>query len=316
MSTLKPQSERNKKTRKGLKNDFDAVDLRIFLNIEGATRLGDVAAKVGISKQAVSIRIAQLESIFGIALIQHDPIRLTEAGHYFKSYAERDEEARQRLLLDFASLKSNAGFLRVVAVSSVLIDDANAVLAETQAEFIHLTAILIEGASAKIIQLIKEGKADIGLIGQESKTEGLVFERYRTTQAVLLTHKNHPLSNYRNIKLKDLEPFRIVSLPPQNLLNQKIIAAQMTFNALIRSSHTAPDMEIASQYASTIPLGATIVLEDVAKRYSQFYDAKIVYFKEPWRHFDLFTVTREIERRSEAMTFFINKLRQKYRSTL
>lgn len=313
MSTLKPDQERIKKSRKGPKHNFDSVDLRIFLNMHGVVKLEDVAEKIGISKQAVSTRLSKLELAFGIALIQHNPLRLTEAGEYFRSYAEKDDEARRRLLLDFASLKSNGGFLRVVAISSVLIDDANPVLAETQNEFIHLTATLIEGAAAKIIELVKEGKADIGLIGKESKIEGLVFERYRTTEAALLVHPNHPLAEYSKIRLKHLEPFRIVSLPLSNLLNQKVVGAQMTFNALIRSSHTAPDMEIASQYASTTPMGATIVLEDVAKRYSQFYGAKVVYFDEPWRQFELYTVTREIELRSEAMTYFINKLRKRYK---
>lgn len=313
MSTLKPDQERNRKSRKGLKHDFDAVDLRIFLSIDEATTLNDVSAKLGISKQAISMRISQLEEIFGIQLIQHTPLRLTEAGRLFHKFAENDEEAKRKLALDMASLKSNDGFLRIVAISSILIDDANPVLAETQSEFIHLTASLIEGASARIIQLVRDGGADIGLIGKESKIEGLVFEKYRTTEAALLVHATHPLAIAKQIRLKDLEPYRVVSLPKTNLLDQRIVAAQMATGALIRSAHTAPDMEIASQFAANTHLGATIVLKDVARRYAQFYGAKIVNFSEPWRHFDLYTVTREIERRSEAMTFFINKLRQKYR---
>lgn len=315
MSTLEPDQERTKKSRKGLKHGFDAVDLRIFLNMNDAMKLDDIAEKIGITKQAVSMRISKLEKQLGIALIQHNPIRLTEAGQHLKSYAENDEEARRKLHLNLAGLKSNGGFLRIVAISSVLIDDANPVLAITQKEFIHLTATLIEGAATKIIDLVREGKADIGLIGKDSSTEGLVFERYRTTQAVLLTHPSHPLAGRDNIQLKDLEQFRVVGLPQANLLAQKIVYAQVKYNALVRPTHTAPDMEIAAQYAATMPMGATIVLEDVAKRYAQFYGAKIAYFNEPWKYFDLYTVTREIERRSEAMTFFINKLRIRYKGT-
>ena len=314
MPTLKPDQERKKKkTKKGLKRDFDGIDLRIFLNIGDATMLSDVASAIGLSKQAVSMRIGQLEEYFGIPLVQHNPLRLTEAGGRLQAYAQADEEARRKLLLDIANFKNNSGFLRIIAISSVLIDDANPTLAETQSELIHLTATLIEGASAKIITAIQEGTADIGLIGKDSKIEGLVFEKYRTTEAVLLTYPTHPLANSTPILLKDLEPYRVVSLPKPNLLEQRIVGAQMSYGALLRSAHTAPDMEIASQFVSTTPMSATIVLEDVAKRYAQHYGAKIVYFAEPWRYFDLYTVTREIERRSDAMTLFINKLRKRYK---
>lgn len=313
MPPLKPPPERPKKLRKGLKSDFDAVDLRIILSIDEATTLGDVADKLGLSTPAISLRLGNLEKIFDIALIQRTPLRLTEAGRYFKKYAESDKDARSKLLLDFAGLKSNVGSLRVIAISSILIDDAHPALADTQREFLHLNSTLIEGASSKIIECVQLGKADIGLIGGRTKMEGLIFERYRTTKLVLLMHKDHPLANCDCVKLKDIERHRVILLPESNWLSKRIIAAQMSTGATLRELHIAPDMEIAAQYASTNKLGLCIVLEDVAKRFAQFYDAKIVRFSESWMYFELYTVTREIERRSEAMTFFINKLRKRYK---
>lgn len=313
MPPLTPPPERPKKLRKGLKNDFDAVDLRIFLDIEDATTLGDIAAKLGLSVPAVSMRIAKLEKTLDIALLQYNPLRVTEAGRLFKQYAENDKIEKQKLLLDIAGLKSNAGSIRIIAIPSVLISDAYPALAETQQEFLHLDTTFIEGAAAKIIEYIQDGRADIGLIGKEASIEGLVFEKYRTTESVLLAHQAHPIAKFQTTKLKDIDSYRIVALPEENLLAQRILAAQIITGAALRYSHNAPDMELAALYAATTPLGLCIVLEDVAIRYAKNYGAKIVRFSEPWRFFNMYTVTREIERRSDAMTYFITKLRKKYK---
>lgn len=315
MPPLTPIPERPKKLRKGLKNDFDAIDLRIFLSIDEATTLGDVASKLGLSVPAISVRISKLEEALDIALIQHNPLRTTEAGRFFKQYAENESAAKRKLLLDIAGLKSDAGSLRVIAIPSVLIDIAYPILAETRHEFIHIDTTFIDGAATKIIEYVQDGRADIGLIGRDAKIEGLVFERFRTTQSVLLMHGDHPLRELNAARLKDVEPFPLVSLPETSLLAQRIIAAQISTGTILSSSHAAPDIELAALYASTTPMGLCIALEDVAKRYVTNYAAKIVYFSEPWRFFELYTVTREIERRSDAMTFFINKLRQKYKDT-
>lgn len=313
MSTLKKSPERSKKLRRDINDDFDAVDLRIFLNIEGSTLLQDVANKVGISKSAISMRITKLEAKFGVSLTQRDPLQLTQAGIFFKEYAEADAEARRRFQLKMAGLKHDGGSLSIIAVPTVLMDDALYALTETRKEFIHLNATLLTGMSKDIIQAVAFGKADIGLVGPIEKQPELIVEKFRTTEAVLVTHPDHPISANNKIKLKDVEPYGVIGLPEANLLWTRLYAAQMTTNVTLRYSIRAPDMETAATYALTPGMPPAIVLEDTGLRFAKHYGAKLIYFDEPWRFFDLFTVTAEIERRSEQMTYFITKLRQRYR---
>lgn len=315
MSTLKNSSERPKKLRRGLSNDFDAVDLRIFLNIAESTQLQDLASKLGITKSAISMRIAKLEKAFEVTLIQHNPLRLTQAGEIFRDYALADSEARRKLHLDMAGLKHDGGSLRIIAVPTVLMDDARHALSETRKEFIHLEATLFDGMSKEIIEAVAFGHADIGLVGQIEKQPHLIVEKYRTTEAVLVTHQNHPLSALTNLTLKDVEPYRIIALPEQNLLWKRLYAAQMMTNVFLRHSIRAPDMETAAAFAVSEDMPPAIVLEDTGTRFAKHYGAKVIYFTEPWRFFDLFTVTTEIERRSEPMTYFITQLRKRYRET-
>lgn len=313
--TPKAHHRSAKKTNSQHNFEFDAIHFKIISHIETCQSLAEVAKHLGVTRSAISQRLEYMEDVCGMPLALRRPLKLTEAGIIFLKFAKTVYADQTTLKLDISKLRSDEQILKVIAIGSILIDDATPALAATMHEFIHLQATQIEGNADEIIEAIATGEADIGLIGIETKTPGLIFERYRTTQAVLLAHKTHPLCQHQRVKLLDAIPYRIVELPENNLLMKRLIAAQILQRVLIRHSFKAPNLEIAAHYASTTDMGLCITLENVAHRYVRCHDARVIYLDEPWIYFDLFTLTREIELRSEVMNNFISELRLRHQSS-
>lgn len=293
---------------------FDAIHFKIISHIETCQSLAEIAKKLSVTRSAISQRLAEMEDICKITLAHRKPLQLTEAGELFLSFAKETHRNQDALKLKLSKLRSTDITLRVMAVDSILIGDATPVMTDTLREFIHLNAVLMEGNGDEIARAVLENKTDIGLIDAESKksTQGLIFDKYRSAQIVLLANKDHPLCSKTRIKLEEMISYRAVDLPDSNFIMHRLRGVQLMRDVYIHFSFRVPNLEIAAHRACTSDGGLCFTLEDIAKRHARVYDAKIVYLDEPWVFLDFYTITREIERRSEAMNYFISLLRKRF----
>lgn len=310
----KSSANKNQQTNPQKSYNLSAIDLKIIYLISKEQNLSDVAKQLGITLGAVSQRLRAMEEKFDMPLAIRKPLQLTEAGEIALKFCQAVNREYEQMLLDMANLRSDDGSLRVIAIGSVLIDDAIPALRDTSREFIHLKTVQMEGTASEIVDAVRLGKADIGLVGMKQNIPGLVFEIYRSAQCVCLMHKDHPLKSHSELTLAEIAAYPMPDLPITNLLAQRLNTAEMISKVLIKSSHRTPNLEIAATYAASTPNGICITLDSIAKRYAQQYEAHIATINAPWATFDIYTVTREIERRSGSMTLFINKLRQRYRN--
>lgn len=292
--------------------EFDAIHFKIISHIETCQSLAEVAKHLGVTRSAISQRLDYMEDVCGIPLAHRRPLKLTEAGLIFLKHAKTVYADQTTLHLDISKLRSTEYTLKIIAGGSILIDEASPALAATMREFIHLQAIQIEGGADEIIEAVTTGKADIGLIDISPKKPGLIFEKYRTTRAVLLMHRTHPLSQYKELTLRDVASYRMVELPQNNLIMDRMSTADLMQHFHFLYYYKAPNLEVAAHYACTTEMGLCVTLEHIATRYARHYDAHIAYLDEPWVYINLYTLTREIALRSEAMNHFISELRLRF----
>lgn len=77
--------------------DLDLAQVRAFVTTAETLHFGHAAARLGISQQALSKRVARLESLLGVRLFDREPgTRLTEAGERFEPAAREALAAGER----------------------------------------------------------------------------------------------------------------------------------------------------------------------------------------------------------------------------
>lgn len=92
--------------------DLDLATVRAFVRAAEERHFGRAAAGLGISQQALSKRVARLESVLGVRLLERDPqgVRLTEGGERFLSGAREILAAAERAV---AGLRDSGGPVRI-----------------------------------------------------------------------------------------------------------------------------------------------------------------------------------------------------------
>lgn len=296
-------------------NDFDADDLRIIALLAAGMNMSTIGAKLGITSQRISQRIQRMEKICKTQLIYRTGgLRLTPAGLKLHAHAKRVEDSTKTFKADLAELASDHGQLRIIAISSLLIDDLPDVLDKVAKEYPHLRITLDEGAADKILKSVTDGTSDIGLIGMLRQIDGLAFAPYKRERICLLMNESHPLAERENLYFKEASSYPFIGMAETNLMSNIMNLAELRARVFVTRSIKVSSLEIAAQMACKSEFGICLTLESVASRHARANNGKLVLLSDAWASIEMTTCTREIATRSPATTYFISELKQRFKS--
>lgn len=191
--------------------------LEQFIAIAESGSYRRAAELLYLAQPALSVSIRKLEDAVGARLFDRGPrgVRLTAAGQALMPEARRAlrhaEQGRQNARL--AAL-GEWGALRLGFVGSATYSLLPRCLPAFRERYPKVRLELVEGTTLSVIEMVREGRADIGAIrGPVADQEGLRIDLAESDRFVAVLPADHPLAARRRLRLAALqdEPFVLFS---------------------------------------------------------------------------------------------------------
>ena len=192
----------------------DLISLALFVRAVDTRSLSKAAEKSHIALAAASRRIALLEHCYGVKLLYRSSqgVEATPAGMALSIHARRMMEQAEKMqaeLSDYA--KGVKGHIRIKANTSAITQYLPKDLAQFSASYPDVKLELEESRSGEIVQALREGHTDIGVVMDSVARDGLVSYEYRRDRLVAVVPDGHEF-RARQAPFKALLKYDLVAL--------------------------------------------------------------------------------------------------------
>ena len=211
--------------------NFD--QLKYFLTIVKTGSFSEAADEMFISQSSMSKQIKALERELGIDLFkrEHSKVYLTSAGQKFVKYAENTikEHNDMRLYLD-EFVKKSSKTIRIGSipvVSSYGVSEKIADFTTSYSSDVNVIIDMHEGSQDDVLKELEENKIDMALVRTEflENIDELEMVPYLDDNFVLVCSKNHPLSQKKEVSLKEAAKYPLSLLSPSSRLYTIVVKA-------------------------------------------------------------------------------------------
>lgn len=186
---------------------FDLTDLRLFLTVVECGSLTGGARAMHLALASVSERIAGMEEALGAPLLERNRrgVRATAAGEALVRHARailgQVEQMRGELRHYATGLKGRVRLLaNTIAIGTFLPGE----LCRFLASHPDLSIDLEERTSVDIVQVVADGRADLGVVADSTDLGLLQTHLLVTDQLVVVTHPRHRLAGQETVAFADI----------------------------------------------------------------------------------------------------------------
>lgn len=259
---------------------IDPLSLRLFLAVVDAGTIAAAAQREHIAAAAVSRRISEIETIFGVPLLRrtNKGVAPTEAGERLAMLAHRalhqiDDIAVQ--MRDFSS--GTSGIVRIAANISSIAQFLPRDIQSFAAGHPHVRIELEEKPSVQVVRAVADNAADIGVFTSVPHGYAIHTIPYRTDNLVLVTPPQHALAQTRSIAFADALDYEFVALPADTAISLSLTRAS---NELGRSVRVR--IQVSSYDAQCMMIGAGLGLGVMPEAVARQHALGIVPLTDAW----------------------------------
>ncbi|MBR0564703.1 LysR family transcriptional regulator [Azoarcus sp. L1K30] len=288
--------------------DFNSMALFVAVCETGA--IARAAARENIVASAISKRLAELESDFGVPLLERGArgVKPTAAGEALLFHARavlRGVDRLQAELSDYA--QGVRGHVRmhanISAVVEFLPEDLRVFMANNEGIKIDLQ----EHLSADILRAVAEGQTDLGVVSASEEVDGLTYFPYRQDELVLVVRPDHPLAATAETGFAASLAYDHVGLSQNSslytLLEHAAAAAGLTRR--LRIHVTAFD---ALCRMVDVGLGVGVVPRRVGNFFAAALGLRLVGLTDAWATRNLHIVVRDVASLPAAARLLLDHL--------
>ena len=181
--------------------------LRYFLAIAEELNFTRAAEKLGIAQPPLSQQIKQLEQELGVQLIERDtrPVRLTEAGKFFREQAQAIVSRLDELVTKTQKMgRGETGTLAIAFVSSATFEVLPVVLREFQKRYPNVQLDLFEMNTTEQKVALLERRINLGFVRPDLADEIIETEKIIEEPIVLAVPAGHKYTEQKSISLAKL----------------------------------------------------------------------------------------------------------------
>lgn len=181
--------------------------LRVFVTVAQERTITAAAAKLFLSKPAVSMALSELERHLGHRLFDRNNNRLiiNEQGRRLLPLADELLTRSHALEQLFDQAAPVTGRLRIGSSDTVGNQVAPFLLRDFRSRSQHDDQSLFIANTARICQKLSEFKLDIGLVEGTVQQQDLIVQPWLGDEMVIACHPGHPLARVNKPGLSDLE---------------------------------------------------------------------------------------------------------------
>src|SRR5271157_2357405 len=232
------------------------------------------------TQSALSQQIKSLEEELDCQLLERigkRKINLTPLGERFFRFSETLLQEHERLIGDIEEHKGlNKGRLKVAAPFTTLYHLLPDVIREYNRKFPWVELSLFDRSQKEVIELVKGGDVDLGLVLENVIPTELNKRRWKKVEPVLLTSLGHPLAREKKVSLEGIARYPLI-LPPKNSdfthrsrLEELFRERNLSYFVTMESSN----VELSALY---VEMGLGISFASIVRELSVFKKRKIEF---------------------------------------
>jgi DNA-binding transcriptional LysR family regulator len=190
--------------------------LRYFLAIAEELSFSRAAEKLRIAQPPLSQQIKQLENELGVQLIEREtrPVRLTEAGKFFREQAQTLVSRFDELVQQMHKMgRGETGTLAIAFVASATFEVLPIVLREFQKCFPDVQLDLFEMNTSEQKVALLERRINLGFVRPDLKDESIIVEKLFEESIVLAVPSGHKYSDRHSINITDIAKDPLICFP-------------------------------------------------------------------------------------------------------
>ncbi|WMJ68522.1 LysR substrate-binding domain-containing protein [Stenotrophomonas sp. 24(2023)] len=204
---------------------LDLADLRLFLSVAEAGSITAGAAKAHLALASASERLRMIEDDAGTPLLNRHPrgVSLTEAGAALAHHARLILQQQAQLRGELQAFAHGArGTLHLYANTAALTTYLPVRLAPWLVQRPRLRVELHERTSIDIVQALRAGQAEAGILSDAVAADGLQRHVVAEDPLVLLLPRQHRLAAHRALAFTDVLGETFIALADGNALQSCI----------------------------------------------------------------------------------------------
>jgi DNA-binding transcriptional LysR family regulator len=276
---------------------LDLTSLRLFVAVCQEQNIARAAEREFIASSAVSRRIAEIEAVIGLPVIQRQSrgITVTPVGETVLRYALAIIGNIEQMSAELSRFSSGAkGRVRVVANLSSIVQFLPEDVAAFGRVFPEVSIELEEENSADVLRIVDEHGADFGICNPVAGSEAFEQVPYREDRLAVLVPGGHRLASVPRVAFAELLGDSFVGLRSESaltkLLAQQAASAGRQLDVKIRVSSL--DALCRMVHAG---LGIAIVPEQVGLLYLNALDVRLLSLSDVWavRHLIMIFKSRD-----------------------
>ncbi|MFH1992476.1 MAG: LysR family transcriptional regulator [Pseudomonadota bacterium] len=231
------------------------------------------------TQSAISQQIKNLEEELGCQLLDRigkRKLRLTSAGERFFKFSENILERYDSLTEELNKLKGlQIGHLRMAAPFTTLYHLIPFALKSYIKKFPNVELTILDRSQQDILDLIKNGDIDLGLVLESNVQTDLTAIRWKKVRTVLMTPIGHPLAKVKRVTLKQIGKYPLI-LPPKNIkyrsnLEKRFQKLGIDHHIIMESSN----VELSSLY---VEMGLGISFATIVKDLPELKKRRLAFF--------------------------------------
>src|SRR5579885_247937 len=228
--------------------------LQVFCDIVRCRSFSQAAAQQQppLTQSAVSQIVHQLEKRLGVQLINRStrPLQLTPIG---QAYYQGCKELVERYLELEASIKQGrpqlmTATVQAAAIYSVGLGDMNQYVERFNAEQPFARVHVEYLHSNRVIEKVRDGSVDLGLVSFPRKFRDLVVLPWREEEMVLACQPEHPLASQANVRLNQLSGEKYIAF-------DKDLGIRRQVDRFLRQQGVAVEVELEFDSIENIKKG-------------------------------------------------------------
>lgn len=292
---------------------LDLTSLRLFVAVCQEQNIARAAEREFIASSAVSRRIAEIEALIGLPVIQRQSrgITVTPVGETVLRYALAIIGNIEQMSAELSRFSSGAkGRVRVVANLSSIVQFLPEDVAAFGRAFPEVSIELEEENSADVLHIVDEHGADFGICNPVAGSEAFEQMPYREDRLAVLVPGGHRLAGVTRVGFEELLDDSFVGLRSESaltkLLAQQAANAGRQIDVKIRVSSL--DALCRMVHAG---LGIAIVPEQVGLLYVNALDVRLLSLSDAWAVRHLIMIFKSRDQLSASATALVGFLGSK-----